>query len=353
MNNILKRTKSVVFLVVFILSSCATQPNKVACPSFETKATKSKNEKNRMNLVNLSEVFSFKKNHKNKNKRMLKSFELDNQIKDLDEKDSNFVSIAEDENSFVLITQPYFNAIELNQNKENDIEATNNWKAKKSKTDTKINMKITNTRILGAKRDSMFSRKNSDADIQQKSERKTARIIGGSLLLMAVLAGISIPALGTLTASIGLVGVFLLDIMVSFGILKYHKKQKPKLAKTSSLLRLLYTAILGVGVGYLFAGSVPMFNKIWGVGLITFGLHLITLGVLFNNEGGKKWVNIMIKSLLIIAGIGYVLWYVGILVVPNPIGFAALMESIFILPMILGEVFYALWMLLKGGKLKN
>ena len=193
--------------------------------------------------------------------------------------------------------------------------------------------------------------KNSFKDaIQPKSQRKTALVLGGALLLMAVLSGISIPVLGTLTASIGVVGIFLLDMLVSFGIYKYHKKYKPQLAKMSSLLRLLYTGILGAGVGYHLAGNVLLFTKLWGVGLIAFGIHLISLGILFNNEGGKKWVNISIKSLLIIAGVGYTIQYVGILMVPNPVGFAILIEFIFILPMILGEVLYALWMLFKGGK---
>jgi hypothetical protein len=132
-----------------------------------------------------------------------------------------------------------------------------------------------------------------------------------------------------------------------------HKKEKPKLAKVSSILRFIYTAVLGVGIGYHITGNVPMFNSIWGIGLIVFGIHLITLGILFNNEDGKKWVNILVRSLLIIAGIGYVIQYIGILIVPNPIGFAALIESFFIIPMILGEVFYALWMLIKGGKLRK
>jgi hypothetical protein len=189
--------------------------------------------------------------------------------------------------------------------------------------------------------------------VKMNPQRKTAIITGASLLLMAVLAGIAMPVLGTLTASVGLIGIFILDLIVSFGVVKYHKKQKPKLAKTSGLLRILYTAFLGVAVGYHIAGSVAMFNKLWGIGLIFFGIHLITLGLLYDNEGGRKWLKYLIQSLLIIAGIGYIISYVGILLVPNPVGFLALMESIFIVPMILGEVFYALWMLIKGGKIQN
>ena len=224
-------------------------------------------------------------------------------------------------------------------------------KFKKTKGNHTNNNNMKNSNTLETK--SGLSEMYSATDTQNKQKRKTARTIGGALLLMAVLAGISIPAVGSLAASIGLVGVFLLDVVVSLGIIKYHKKEKPKLAKKSGILRLIYTAFLGVGIGYSFGGNVSMFNSIWGVGLIVFGVHLISLGILFNNNGGKKWVNILIKSLLIAAGIGYIIQYVGILLVPNPIGFAAAIETIFILPMILGEVFYALWMLIKGGKVKS
>lgn len=214
-------------------------------------------------------------------------------------------------------------------------------------------MKIINFLKFRILNDGIFIREKSDATFHQKSDWKSARIVGISILLMAVITGFSFPVLGTLTGRIGFSCVFLLDILVSFGILKYHKKQKPVLAKTSSLLRLLYTGILGVAVAYLLGGSLPMFNKIWGAGLISFGLHLITLGFLFNNNEGKKWINLIIKLLLIIAGIGYVILHLGTLLVPNPKLFGELIESIFLIPMIFGEVFYALWMLLIGGKQNN
>ena len=34
----------------------------------------------------------------------------------------------------------------------------------------------------------------------------------------------------------------------------------------------------------------------------------------------------------------------------NPIAFAAVVQPIFIIPMILGEISYAIWKLVKGGK---
>ncbi len=182
------------------------------------------------------------------------------------------------------------------------------------------------------------------------TRRKIALTNGISLILMAILAGIAMPALGTAVASVGLIGIFLLDVLVSWSMWKYHKKERPKLSKVTSVLRLIYTAILGVAVGQHLAGNVAAFNHIWGIGLIAFGVHLIFLGIMYNNEGGKKWVNVLIKSLLITAGIGYLIQYIGILVVAGPVAFAAMIEPIFIVPMVLGEMLYALWMIIKGGK---
>ena len=183
-----------------------------------------------------------------------------------------------------------------------------------------------------------------------KNKRRAAVTTGISLILMAILAGMSIPVLGTLTASLGLIGIFLLDLIVAKSIFNYHKDDNLKLAKTTGVLRLLYTLVLGVAIGFHIAGSVSMYNFIWGIGLIIFGAHLFTLGVLYKTSKGKKWFNILIKTLLITAGIGYMLQYIGVILVANPIAFAAFVEPIFIIPMILGEVLYAFWMLIKGGK---
>lgn len=350
MKNSFKGTKTIVFFVALILSSCASHPGKVDCPSFNSsKSLKSKKIKTGLKHQHFRLAHSFKKKQKLKNKKNFQTVEKVELFSDFEETHQNTTASIENHHPFIFATEPALRAIEL-KHKEPTTRAMNNVEIQKTKSVTAVPFKGTKTYHREIEKNRSVPEKNSDDDIQLKSQRKTARVIGGALLLMAVLSAISIPALGTLTASIGLVGIFLLDILVSFCIYKYHKKDKPKLAKTSSLLRLLYTGIFGAGVSYHLAGNVLLFTKLWGVGLIAFGIHLISMGILFNNEGGKKWVNILIKSLLIIAGIGYIIQYVGILVVPNPAGFAILIESIFIVPMILGEVLYALWMLFRGGR---
>jgi len=211
-----------------------------------------------------------------------------------------------------------------------------------------------------------------------------AIIIGISLLLMATLAIFVIPAatggfvLGDaiLTALnvtgnfgkfiwgiVGWIGILLLDISISLGTYNYYKKKDKKKAALTGGLRLAYSGVLAVAIANLLKvristpsiniyNSINMFNSLWSWGLIVFGLQLISLGILYNNEGGKKWVNILIKSLLIIEGLGYMIINIGMLLVPNPIAFAALLQPFFLIPRIFGETFYAIWMLLKGGRKK-
>lgn len=219
----------------------------------------------------------------------------------------------------------------------------------------------------------------------KNTTRIIAIITGSALLLMALVAAFSAPVIsgifvsgnpaltalnlttgfGKFTGSIiGWLIILTLDLVVSAGIYAYYKKEKPKEAFTTAVLRLLYSLFLGVAIYQLLKVKVAMpaqaiynhlhaFHTIWGCGLIVFGLHLITLGILFKHEAGKKWLTITIKTLLILAGVGYLVLYVGMLISPSPQAFKAAIEPIFLIPMILGEVFFALWMLIKGGKTKK
>lgn len=212
--------------------------------------------------------------------------------------------------------------------------------------------------------------------------RKTSLIIGISLLLMAVVAGFAASttsglfvlgntALTALNvgnsaglfggAIVGWLATLLLDILVSAGVAGHFKDKKPQLAWLSGGLRMVYSGFLAGAIAQLLkidptGASLPIyshmhaFNHIWGTGLIVFGLHLITLGVLFNPEGSKKWVKWGIKSMLILAGAGYMIEQIGALFVPNPVGFIAMLNPIFIVPMIVGEIALAIWMVAKGGK---
>lgn len=217
------------------------------------------------------------------------------------------------------------------------------------------------------------------------TQRQVAVIIGISLLLMAITAAIAVPPLAAMfvsgnqaltaanvvagfgkfvVARLGWLLILALDVVSAWGIRKYYRGKKSKMATLTGALRAAYSVILSVGIVQLFTVSktasvaavyngLLAFNTIWGIGLIVFGIHLILLGIMYNNEGGKKWVNVLIKSLLILAGIGYVVMYAGALFAASPVAFIAMLQPVFIVPMLCGEVFYALWKLIKGGKGKK
>lgn len=344
MKHILKKSLILLCTSSLILLSCNT-PSKVACPTFETKkVSKRIYTTHKTRQIDFSQAFSFNKRSSLKVQHTSQHIGA-SLIPKIDERANKFASNTRIHSH--ELSHSFSNVIEQNQNRDHKIESSAPSNRKKTR---KALIGVSTTPLIKKKGIKSIEHKNQVVQSVEKSKRKVAIIKGGSIILMAIIAAISIPALGTLTASIGLIAIFLLDILISISVFNYYKKDKPELAKTTSLLRLIYTVIFGVGIGYHIAGNVAMFNKFWSIGLIAFGLHLIALGILFNNEGGKKWVNIVIKSLLITAGIGYLLLNVGLLLVPNPITFSAIVESIFLLPQILGETSFGIWMIFKGGK---
>ncbi len=340
MKKFTKVTKITFFLLLILTSSCSIE-KRVYLPGYNISFHK--NYKNKNVVKNSNEVKFSQETEVN----LTESVTVVDSVSKL----LNPITSAINEPFMVLETRkPLYESV-LEKTYPNEIKVQRDVKVKKTKN---TNQNTTNSNVENPKirKTQISSGKEGNEDVKAKKERKAAIIKGGSLILMAILAIFSIPVLGTLTASIGLVAILLLDILVSFGINRYYKERKPKLAKVTSLLRLLYSAIFSIGIGYHVAGNLLMFNTFWQIGLIGFGLHLIALGILFNNEGGKKWVNIAIKSLLIVAGVGYIILNISLSLFPNAIAFAALIKSIFILPMILGEISFAIWMIFKGGKKK-
>jgi hypothetical protein len=340
-------TRSAIILAAIILSSCGTT-NWVACPSFDTgKVPTGRKNKNGASPFTIRKTFPINIAGTSKHGKLSNPDSMDEQYAVSDTVELDVFTSTREVHSYNLF-QSNFNLTEQNQHPVYDIKNTKPFKMKNIVENT---FTQPHHNQLFEKKDT--PNKNRETAIHDKSKRKVAVIKGSAIILMAILAGISIPVLGTATASIGLVAILLLDILISLVIIRYYKKEQPKLAKTTGFLRLLYSAIFGIGIGYHIAGDVAMFNKFWSLGLILFGLHLIALGILFNNEGGKKWVNYMIKTLLIVAGIGYTLLNTGLLFTSNPAAFTALIEPVFVVPQILGEVLFALWMLIKGGKSKT
>ena len=89
------------------------------------------------------------------------------------------------------------------------------------------------------------------------------------------------------------------------------------------------------------------FNDTWLIGLIFFGIHLIALGyLLLKSKLAPKFIPI----LLYIAGIGYMIDSTAGLLVPNYGDMEILSTIIVVIPGVVGELAFTIWLLVKGFK---
>lgn len=215
-------------------------------------------------------------------------------------------------------------------------------------------------------------------------QRINAIMTGYSLILMAVVAGFSIGyafpkffdvnqleiTLSNLSGNlqlylsmlIGIVLVIILDILVSWTIYQFFKNDNKKVAIMSFILRIIYAAIFGVATYFLVVNlgqgnnnellnsNFNSFETVWTLGLIVFGLHLLAVGILMKvhrNIPKVLWI------LTLIAGISYVVVHILKSMLPQLSEFTETLNNVLALPMALGELGLAIWLIIKGGKPKS
>ncbi|WP_242246180.1 DUF4386 domain-containing protein [Bacillus cereus group sp. BfR-BA-01523] len=218
------------------------------------------------------------------------------------------------------------------------------------------------------------------------TERNFALFAGTSLLIMAFTAFFSygfvhgnlvVPSNASTTLHniqtssslfkaeiFGWIIIFITDIIASWALYFFLKPIHTSLSLLATCLRLMYTAILGIAIFNLtfvlllskstVANSeaytmlfLEAFEYIWSVGLINFGLHLLTLGyVTFQSKNIPKTISI----LLLIAAIGYIIINVMNTMFPQYDAIISILNVVFQLPMIAGELGFSIWLLLRGGK---
>ncbi|PIE93348.1 DUF4386 domain-containing protein [Bacillus fungorum] len=218
------------------------------------------------------------------------------------------------------------------------------------------------------------------------TERKYALFAGSSLLVMAFIAFFSYGFVhGTLVVQenanttfhniqtsnslfkaeiFGWIIIFITDIVAAWALYFFLKPIHTSLSLLATLLRLMYTAILGIAIFNLIlvlllskstianpeAYTMLFLNAfayIWSVGLIIFGLHLFVLGyIAFLSKHIPKCISL----LLFIASIGYIVIHVMNTMFSQYDTVISIIQALFQLPMIAGELSLAIWLLLKGGK---
>jgi len=220
-----------------------------------------------------------------------------------------------------------------------------------------------------------------------KTNRKYALNAGLVLLFMAVLAAFSfgyahnnlvIPGNADATVSnlrfssllfkaeiVGWLAILFLDVVVAWSLYLFFKNNNPKLSLLTAALRIIYTIIFGVAILNLLQilpflnGSssetaktqilfhLNSFDTTWSFGLIIFGFHLLLLGALVfkSNLVPHFW-----GILLIFAAVSYIFTHSIQILFPEFESQIKTAEMILTLPMALGEIGFAFWLIAKGGK---
>ncbi|MDK2866394.1 MAG: hypothetical protein PWP51_1368 [Clostridiales bacterium] len=160
--------------------------------------------------------------------------------------------------------------------------------------------------------------------------------------------------------------IVVLDALVAVALCRFFHTVDQSLAYWLGGLRLLYTlvlacavAVLGHAYSLIFISSdasdrvltqIAQFDRIWSIGLIIFGLHLILVGrVAMKAAFFPKWL----AYLIVIAGFCYAMVHGLHQLAPNFAMLANQLEKILSLPMTAAEIGLALWLWLKGRKINS
>ncbi|NJW54057.1 DUF4386 domain-containing protein [Salinimicrobium oceani] len=142
------------------------------------------------------------------------------------------------------------------------------------------------------------------------------------------------------------------DAVVAWALYELYREHK--LSGLSTIFRLIHATVMGVAIAMLplaldltsnqeILQQVEIFNTIWLLGLFFFGVHLILLAKILDKPQ-------IIRILLLLAGIMYMVDTTAHFMLPNYEDYASVFLMLVAVPSILGEMSFAIWLLVKGGK---
>lgn len=213
------------------------------------------------------------------------------------------------------------------------------------------------------------------------NKRSFAKITGWSLVIMTLIAGFSFgyafqefynpQKLDLIGESLnlknglykgmlaGILIIAILDLLVSYSLYKYFEDDHQKIALWSGILRIIYTIIFGAALYFLslnlnytslqntaLISNLESFQFLWSSGLIVFGVHLFLIGYLMKLH---QKIPKILWYLTLIAGVSYSLVHI-LKISPDMAEIADNLEMALGLPMALGELGLAIWLLVRGGK---
>jgi hypothetical protein len=142
------------------------------------------------------------------------------------------------------------------------------------------------------------------------------------------------------------------DVVVAWALYELYKNHF--LSSLSTYFRMMHAAIMGVAIFALpvavqsttsqeILKQVDIFNIIWLIGLFFFGIHLILLAKII---GKPKLISIFLS----IAGIMYMIDTGAHFTLPYYDNYASIFLVLVAVPSIIGEMSFATWLLIKGGR---
>jgi hypothetical protein len=221
----------------------------------------------------------------------------------------------------------------------------------------------------------------------QYKEKRQGIIAGIALLIMAIVAGFSFGYVHSnlivdspeitiknlmvnkslfYAELLGWTIIFITDLIVAIALYFFFRSVSKQISMITAFIRIVYTLILGIAIIHLFKivpilsldniitdqpafsdtlSNLQLFDKIWSIGLIVFGLHLIGLGYLSIKS---KSVPKLLGYLLYFGGISYTLLHTSIQLSLFNTKTLNTIENILALPMALAEILLAFWLLYNG-----
>lgn len=164
--------------------------------------------------------------------------------------------------------------------------------------------------------------------------------------------------------------VFVVDVVVAWALYVLFRSLNRDLSLLTAWFRLVYTVFLGVALIFFFVAlqllsgadylsvfgagqvdahallAVEAFNYAWLVGLVCFGVHLILLGYLVVVSG---WASRVLGYVLMVAGAAYISDTLARAVVADYADVEGLFLAIVAVPSVIGELWFTVWLLRKGG----
>jgi hypothetical protein len=183
-----------------------------------------------------------------------------------------------------------------------------------------------------------------------------AAIFGNFFMLEAILASpIETVTQNHMMVRFGILAFLLtvvFDVVVAWALYELYKDHF--LSGLSTYFRMMHAAIMGVALFALplalkatteteILRQVDIFNIIWLIGLFFFGIHLILLARIIKKPK-------FIALFLMLAGIMYMIDTGAHFLLPNYDTYSEVFLAMVAIPSIIGEMSFAIWLLVKGGK---